>query len=412
MTVMAITLGLAPIMWSHGTGAEVMKRIATPMVGGMVSATLLTLIVVPAILAFIGWTAMRARLGSERHVLDVHERLPGGGRGVRGAVGAGAIVLAVAAAVIWAGYGFEAAPLAREAKLPRNQALSAMLASNPAALRAYRFVAEDVPFPAPSFFRGLDRVRKHARHGHDAFLDGERSADGWWRYFPMAFWMKTSLPLLLLLAAVAATWWLGRPVDEHGAEALLVCGAVTFFLVAMASGINIGIRHVLPVYPILCVLVGRLATVRLPRAAVAACLGALLGWHGVEAIRTCPDHLAYFQPLAGGPDRGYTRLVDSNLDWGQDLRGLARDLKERGQRRLWLTYFGPIDPAYYGIEHEPLPPGKPVTGFVAISATALQLGIDGRSRRPAHDDPYGWLRAHEPMDSIGHSILIYVIPER
>jgi Cu(I)/Ag(I) efflux system membrane protein CusA/SilA len=49
MTVVAIMAGLMPIMWSHGTGSEVMKRIAAPMVGGMVSATILTLIVVPAI---------------------------------------------------------------------------------------------------------------------------------------------------------------------------------------------------------------------------------------------------------------------------------------------------------------------------------------------------------------------------
>lgn len=49
MTVVSTMVGLLPIMWSHGTGSEVMKRIAAPMVGGMVSATLLTLIVVPAI---------------------------------------------------------------------------------------------------------------------------------------------------------------------------------------------------------------------------------------------------------------------------------------------------------------------------------------------------------------------------
>ena len=49
MTAVAIMAGLMPIMWGHGTGSEVMKRIATPMVGGMVSATLLTLLVVPAI---------------------------------------------------------------------------------------------------------------------------------------------------------------------------------------------------------------------------------------------------------------------------------------------------------------------------------------------------------------------------
>ena len=53
MTVAAIMAGLLPIMWSHGTGAEVMQRIAVPMIGGMVSSTLLTLIVIPAIYAVV-----------------------------------------------------------------------------------------------------------------------------------------------------------------------------------------------------------------------------------------------------------------------------------------------------------------------------------------------------------------------
>jgi Cu(I)/Ag(I) efflux system membrane protein CusA/SilA len=49
MTASAILFGLLPIMWSHGTGADVMKRIAAPMIGGMVTTTLLTLFVIPAV---------------------------------------------------------------------------------------------------------------------------------------------------------------------------------------------------------------------------------------------------------------------------------------------------------------------------------------------------------------------------
>ena len=53
MTVVAIMAGLLPIMWSTGTGSEIMRRIAAPMVGGMVSATVLTLLVIPAIYALV-----------------------------------------------------------------------------------------------------------------------------------------------------------------------------------------------------------------------------------------------------------------------------------------------------------------------------------------------------------------------
>ena len=56
MTVVAIMAGLLPIMWSTGTGSEVMQRIAVPMIGGMLSSTTLTLIVIPAVYALIkGW---------------------------------------------------------------------------------------------------------------------------------------------------------------------------------------------------------------------------------------------------------------------------------------------------------------------------------------------------------------------
>jgi len=61
MTVIAITAGLAPILWSQGTGADVMKRIAAPMVGGMVTSTVLTLVVIPAIyLLWRGWELRRS----------------------------------------------------------------------------------------------------------------------------------------------------------------------------------------------------------------------------------------------------------------------------------------------------------------------------------------------------------------
>lgn len=60
MTVVAIMAGLLPIMWSTGTGSEVMQRIAVPMIGGMISSTILTLIVIPAVYAVIkGWGLAR-----------------------------------------------------------------------------------------------------------------------------------------------------------------------------------------------------------------------------------------------------------------------------------------------------------------------------------------------------------------
>jgi len=60
MTVVAIMAGLLPIMWSTGTGSEIMQRIAVPMIGGMISSTLLTLIVIPAIFGLVKGVGLRS----------------------------------------------------------------------------------------------------------------------------------------------------------------------------------------------------------------------------------------------------------------------------------------------------------------------------------------------------------------
>ena len=67
MTVVAIMAGLLPIMWGTGTGSEVMRRIAAPMVGGMISSTLLTLIVIPAIYALVKQYEMRRQGSGLQH---------------------------------------------------------------------------------------------------------------------------------------------------------------------------------------------------------------------------------------------------------------------------------------------------------------------------------------------------------
>jgi len=63
MTACVIIAGLAPILWSHGTGTDVMKRIATPMIGGVVTSTIMELAVYPAI--FYLWRARGMKKGGE-----------------------------------------------------------------------------------------------------------------------------------------------------------------------------------------------------------------------------------------------------------------------------------------------------------------------------------------------------------
>src|SRR5205823_9407643 len=98
---------------------------------------------------------------------------------------------------------------------------------------------------------------------------------------------------------------------------------------------------------------------RLRRPGVAV-LAAALAWHAVESARIAPNDLAYFNFVDGGPREAYRHVVDSSLDWGQDLPGLKRWLDRQGLQGanhspVYLSYFGSALPEYYHIDASPLP---------------------------------------------------------
>jgi hypothetical protein len=170
---------------------------------------------------------------------------------------------------------------------------------------------------------------------------------------------------------------------------------------AIASGVNIGYRHLLPVVPPTIILIGATGDAisralrsgdsivgRSRRAMVgAAAVVGLLIWHAGESLRIAPHYLAYFNPIAGGPQHAYRHLVDSSLDWGQDLMGLKKWLDEHGlqspgHQPVYLSYFGSARSEYYGIDSKQLPgyfdwwtprvPEPLAGGVYCISATMLQ----------------------------------------
>jgi 4-amino-4-deoxy-L-arabinose transferase-like glycosyltransferase len=238
-----------------------------------------------------------------------------------------------------------------------------------------------------------------------AFLMGDISADGWWYYFIVTFLLKTSLPLLLLFALASVNvpqWWRKNPV----ALLFLIIPVIVYFGIASASRFNIGHRHILPIYPFLFVLAGSLVPwVRQQRALLKGGVGLLIVWYIVSSLSIFPHYLAYFNELAGGPENGYKYLIDSNLDWGQDLKGLKRYMEEHRIERVWLKYFGTASPDYYGIAYNVLPtsPGfathseRETPRYVAISVSLLQ-------GEPAYFEEF---RRREPIAKIGYSIFLY-----
>jgi hypothetical protein len=341
------------------------------------------------------------------------------GRVRRGLALAGGLVAAwaIALVTVWALYGFQVG------SLPTSR----------------------IAVPAAPYITSVQALQRHTQAGHQAFLMGAYSLTGWWTYFPVALAIKTPVPTLLLtgLAGIHTVLMLSRQViagertrgglgragtDIRDVLALWI-PSVALFAAAMAISINLGYRYILPALPFAFILgggaasrllmAGRPGSRRWRQTAQRSFLALLGVWYLLGSLRIYPHYLAYFNELVGGPNNGYRYLVDSNLDWGQDLPGLKQYVDRRALPEVKLAWFGTADPAYYGIPYDPLPSkslalrdedkgryetfysGRPAPGVYAISVTHLQ-GVYFEDH-----DLYAWFRERTPSDRIGYSIMIY-----
>jgi hypothetical protein len=292
---------------------------------------------------------------------------------------------AVAALVIWAFFGFRFAA-ANPALPPFEHFIRPWewLDSNLGiAGKILRGIAAAHLLPE-GYIYGFAYVLETAQI-RSAFLNGEFSTTGWPSFFVWAFALKTTLPLLF--ASGAAFGLLARRTrGEWYRFAPLAVLFVVYWAFSITSHLNIGHRHILPTYPVLFIATGALGTWLASRRVVPALLVAgLLGWHATEALRVAPHFLAYFNEIAGGPENGHRHLVDSSLDWGQDLPGLKTWLDTHAAKGepVYLSYFGTGEPDYYGIRARrlmfvngfklPAPPVAPLEpGLYGISATILE----------------------------------------
>jgi hypothetical protein len=264
----------------------------------------------------------------------------------------------VATAVIWSCYEFRFS--AFNANLPAADHFIRPWATmtGPLGLKGKIIdVAGELHALPEAFLYGFSYVLNTLQRS--AFLNGEYSDVGWKSFFPWAFLLKTTLPVILgsfLAVAVASARWSkgGSTVakrDCYRLAPLLVLFGV-YWLFSITSHLNIGQRHILPTYPVLFIALGSLvsgpAVLLRPRWLGATAVG-LLAWHAGEALWINPHHLAYFNEIAGGPKNGRYHLVDSSLDWGQDLPGLKTWLGKNhpGSEPTFLTYFGSGEPSYY-----------------------------------------------------------------
>jgi hypothetical protein len=251
-----------------------------------------------------------------------------------------------------------------------------------------------------------------------AFLNGEYSMTGWRSFFLWTFVLKSTVPTLLAIPlatfAISATlpsisrWRAGL----YRATPLILLFAV-YWATSLTSHLNIGHRHLLPIYPVLFIgfgALGSLAIFERQRIARVVIVTGLLGWHCISALRIAPHYIAYFNEVSGGPDRGWRHLVDSSVDWGQDLPSLKRWLETHAaDEPAYLSYFGTGEPGYYHIKAHRLPfmnnfkfvqnYNKLEPGIYCISATMLQQ-VYSPFRGPwtaALESEFQTLRLVEPL---------------
>lgn len=301
--------------------------------------------------------------------------------------------------------------------------------------------------PFAHYLLGLMMVIQRAAGGNTAYFLGYVTNLGSRLYFPLTYLTKE--PLVLHLFTALALYVGGKRIASkypwsrerlaywvHQNFFLFAAGffVIFYWVYSMRSPLNIGVRHVLPTFPFIYLLVSRQITYWINAVPFAIpgsiqetfkylkdkflapipryiAVSFLFGWLILETLAVFPHFLSYYNELAGGPANGYRVAVDSNYDWGQDLIRLQRYVKERRIQKIALDYFGGGVPAYYlGERFEPWwsARGKP-EGYFAISASfregALNPTKDNFYRKP--EDSYEWLKDEKPIDRVGYSIWIY-----
>jgi 4-amino-4-deoxy-L-arabinose transferase-like glycosyltransferase len=292
-----------------------------------------------------------------------------------------------------------------------------------------------VPVPLPEdVLRGIDTQQVDFEARMRSYLAGRWRREGWWYYYLYGLAVKLPLGTIALVLWGAASA-LGARGPSRRDEAFLLATAATFLaLVSAQTGFSHHLRYAIPALPYLLIVAAGLAGPRpgRPRWAGPLAWALLLGAAG-SSLAVAPHWLSYFNEAAGGPANGHAHLLDSNIDWGQDLLSLRSWLRDHPEARpLGLAYFNSVDPGLVGIDYRLPPPGRealapgqrpdqgpvgPRPGYFAVSVNFLRgfefLIADGRGgMHQVRPHEYEYFRAFRPIARAGYSIYIYHITPR
>ena len=267
-----------------------------------------------------------------------------------------------------------------------------------------------ITLPAGFIYEGLLEARKHIFDGHLSYLFGKFSRHGWWYFFPVVLFFKTTLPFLAL--AISSPCWL-RKLSRR--DWIPFAASVLILLSVLPGTINLGIRHILIILALLSIPAGLVLSRLLlsPSSRLLQLTGALLLlWHLGAGIRSHPNYISYFNELALDPE--YIR-VDSDLDWGQTAKQTADALMARRDKAPFgVSIWGSSDLWRHGLGEDGnyiANPWRPTTGWLAISASQRYIPMDPRPPGEIRG-PWYWLQGYEPTERlVGGAVLLYYVPK-
>jgi len=337
------------------------------------------------------------------------------GRRILRASAALVAVAVIAVGILWAFYGFRYAARGESRRLnpPLEDNLRTVPSKAQAAVLAEVAKLRLLP---ESYLFGLTDVLAKSK-GYHSYLFGKTYPTGLWYYFPVGMVIKSSLTFLILLTATV--WAIAaRRFRKWREISYLTIPPAIYMAFSMAGGMNIGIRHMLPVYTFLFVLIGGAVwqLAQQNRTWLYAAV-ALLVFQAVSVSRAYPAYVAYANEAVGGPMKVHEYMTDSSADWAQQLKSVKRYLDARGVKSCWFVYFGEgvIDYRYYGIPCKPLPTADSlwihepadappaVDGPVLISAGILS----GFEFGPGPLNPYEQFRSLRPAAAIDYGVFVY-----
>ncbi len=266
------------------------------------------------------------------------------------------------------------------------------------------------------FLMGFDLQRFIMQQSHPTYLDTEWKLNGFRSYYIYALLYKLPHAVQFLLLLAIYQWFKQRnqnDVMSFRTLGMLFTPVILLILIASFSNNQLGLRYILPVFPFLFLFICPLAEhLDFHKHKIFSYLVIVAILTIPFSLRYAPDHLAYFNELSGGPESGALHLIDSNIDWGQDLYLLKEHVDNNEIEDIGLAYFGTIPPSSHDIKYHLPPELRPVPGLYAISASLIQ-GRPYSARRPdgsRHNiglDMLGYFRFFEPKARLGYSINVY-----